>query len=115
MYFNNVGLLQYDTALHRSLLPAVEADKLGPYKVGTERLKKFDELIREFPSDLATPMEIPFIRQVVRNEVKRRRRLLNAESKLEESSSLSQQPDDHMLFYPEKGNFFSFIYDHSDF
>lgn len=103
-----------DTALYRSLLPASESNKLGPYKVGTERLKKYDDLVGEFPKDLATPIEIPFLRSAVRNEVKRRNRLLNVESK-PESSSQSQHPDDHKLFYPDKGNHFSLIYNHEDF
>jgi len=102
--------------LHRSLLPVSESNKLGLYKAGTERLKMYDSLISEFPTDLVTPMEIPYLRSVVRNEVKRRNRLMNLkeESKLE-GSSLSQPPDDHKLFYPEKGNQFTFLYNHEDF
>jgi len=53
--------------------------KLGPYKPNNERLKKFDHLIQELPSDLATPIDAAFLRKVVRrarqNSSKRRKML----------------------------------------
>mmetsp|Transcript_37369 Transcript_37369/g.55018 ORF Transcript_37369/g.55018 Transcript_37369/m.55018 type:complete len:650 (+) Transcript_37369:159-2108(+) len=37
-----------------------------PYKPNNERLKKFDEILEEFPSDLATPIDAAYLRKVVR-------------------------------------------------
>ncbi len=96
--------------MYRSLLPVSESQKLGLYKVGTERLKKFDVLVGEFPDDLLYPMEIPYLRSIVRNEVKRRNRMMTLDSKTE-----SQPLDDHKLFYPYKGTIFTFIFNHDDF
>jgi len=82
-----------------------ESNNLGPYKVGTERLKKYDVLVGEFPQDLVTPMEIPYLRSVVRNEVKRRHKL----------GIIAPTVTCTKLFYPDKGTHFTFIYNDEDF
>jgi hypothetical protein len=104
---NKYSQFELIIALYRSLLPESELSKLGPFKMGAERLKKFDELVQEFPSDLIPPMQISSLRQVVRNEVKRRGR--------QSGSSQSQQTVDRGLHCPEKGKYFEFDYNQADF
>mmetsp|Transcript_21973 Transcript_21973/g.64972 ORF Transcript_21973/g.64972 Transcript_21973/m.64972 type:complete len:740 (-) Transcript_21973:234-2453(-) len=48
-------------ARRRDLEPGLE-----PFKPGKERLKKFDDLVDEFPPDLAIPIDVVELRKVVR-------------------------------------------------
>ena len=55
-------------ATHRELLPPSSKKKAGSFKVGTERLKKYDAMLEEFPKNLETPIDAPFLRKVVRRK-----------------------------------------------
>jgi len=42
--------------------------KRKPFKANVEKLKKFDDLVNEFPKNLATPVDISYLRKIVRQE-----------------------------------------------
>mmetsp|Transcript_11560 Transcript_11560/g.21859 ORF Transcript_11560/g.21859 Transcript_11560/m.21859 type:complete len:238 (+) Transcript_11560:817-1530(+) len=42
--------------------------KRKPFKANVEKLKKFDGLVNEFPKNLATPVDISYLRKIVRQE-----------------------------------------------
>mmetsp|Transcript_3944 Transcript_3944/g.5143 ORF Transcript_3944/g.5143 Transcript_3944/m.5143 type:complete len:701 (+) Transcript_3944:204-2306(+) len=67
-------------AKYRDMLPTKK--KGTEFKVGTERLKKYDQMIEEFPNNLQTPIDAPFLRKVVR----RKRQNENKKLKLMEES-----------------------------
>lgn len=50
---------------HNDSLPA---SKRKQFKPNTEKLKKFDELITEFPKNLVTPIDVSYLRKIVRQE-----------------------------------------------
>ena len=39
-----------------------------PFKPTTEKLKKFDELVKEFPKNLLVPIDISCLRKIARQE-----------------------------------------------
>ena len=57
------------------MLPKKKSKPL--FRAAVERLKKFDELLKEFPKDLAHPIDASYLRKVVRrarqNSSKRRK------------------------------------------
>ena len=46
-------------------LQAAKNNEKDVYKIGVERLKKFDSMIKVFPKKLATPIDPSFLRKVV--------------------------------------------------
>lgn len=50
-------------AVHISTLPESEREDFKPT---SEKLKKFDNLVTEFPTNLSTPIDIPTLRVIVR-------------------------------------------------
>jgi len=62
-------------AKHRTLQPKRRGGKIEQFKAGVERLKKYDEMLEEFPNNLVNPIDAIFIRKLVRrtrqNEKKR--------------------------------------------
>ncbi len=56
--FGTIGTTA-NSAKHRDLLPT---KKKGPeFKIGTERLKKYDQMLEEFPKNLEIPVDAPFL------------------------------------------------------
>jgi len=53
-------------AKQRSLQPKKRGGKIEHFKAGVERLKKYDEMLEEFPKNLVTPIDAIFIRKLVR-------------------------------------------------
>jgi len=53
-------------AKHRALKPKKEGGKIKHFKAGVERLKKYDEMLDEFPKNLLVPIDAVFIRKLVR-------------------------------------------------
>lgn len=55
---------------------------IEPFKVGVERLKKYDKMLTEFPKNLEIPVEPTYLRLLVRrrrqNQNKRKKELQNA-------------------------------------
>jgi hypothetical protein len=74
-----IHMIQLFKAKHRDLLPK---KKGAEFKVGTERLKKYDQMLGEFPKNLEIPVDAPFLRKVVR----RKRQNENKRLKLLEES-----------------------------
>ena len=50
-------------AVHIASLPEKEREDFKPH---SEKMKKFDDLVTEFPKNLATPIDVSFLRLVVR-------------------------------------------------
>lgn len=72
-----------NTAKYRSLIPKKKG--VEPYKVGVERLKKYDKMLSAFPSNLEIPVEPAFLRLLVR----RRRQNQNKRVKKESTDGAS--------------------------
>jgi len=53
-------------AKSRALQPKKKGTKSEQFKAGVERLKKYDEMLAEFPKNLLHPIDAIFIRKVVR-------------------------------------------------
>jgi len=80
------GICRYATELlyisyvfhYSSLLPVgkyndtLPAIKRKQFKPAAEKLKKFDEMLEEFPNNLATPVDLTLLRKIVRWERWRR-------------------------------------------
>ena len=49
---------------YRSLLAEKNKEK-DTFKIGIERLKKYDTMVKVFPKNLATPIDPTFLRKVV--------------------------------------------------
>lgn len=49
-------------------METLPANKRKPFKPGTEKLKKFDDMVKEFPKNLATPIDLSYLRKIVRQE-----------------------------------------------
>ena len=61
-----------------------DMSKKDSFKPGVERLKKYDKMLKRFPQDLVTPIDVAFIRKIVRrvrqNAQKRRKSKGDGES-----------------------------------
>lgn len=99
-------------AKSRDLLPG---KKKGPeFKVGTERLKKYDQMLEEFPKNLEIPVDASFLRKVVRrkrqNENKRMKLMEESVKKVEvvktETKKKKREPVLLRLNLPCKGQKF---------
>lgn len=68
-------------AIHNESLPE---KKRKDYKINDERMKKFDEMVPEFPTKLATPIDASYLRLAVRqvksNRARQEKRKSGAES-----------------------------------
>lgn len=98
-------------AKYRDLLPPKK--KVTEFKVGTERLKKYDAMLEEFPKNLETPIDAPFLRKVVRrkrqNENKRMKLLEESGKKVEIikiEKKKKREPPVLRLTLPKKGEMF---------
>jgi hypothetical protein len=110
----------FNTAKYRSLAP--KKKNLEPYKVGVERLKKYDKMITTFPKNLEIPIEPTFLRLLVR----RRRQNQNKRVKKEglEAASIAsvatpvkkKKPSVLKLLVPQASDKFPTItYNEADF
>lgn len=92
-------------ALYRDELPKKKGKK--QFKAAVERLKKFDSLLKEFPTDLAHPVDASYLRKIVRrarqNSSKRRKLALEKNSTTGEitgpssPSSIRKDKDDKII------------------
>mmetsp|Transcript_53342 Transcript_53342/g.113316 ORF Transcript_53342/g.113316 Transcript_53342/m.113316 type:complete len:850 (+) Transcript_53342:82-2631(+) len=98
---------------HNESLPA---SKRKPFKPSTEKLKKFEDMLNEFPKNLATPVEVSHLRKVVRQERSNKsRREKRKESGVGDGNAagggtveLEEQQQSEILI-PRKGTEFSSI------
>ena len=115
--------------MHISTLPEGQREEFKP---NSEKLKKFDKLVTEFPTNLSTPIDKPALRIIVR----RMRTNKNKAQARASASSVSPAKDKSIvvkpvvkeekvlalvkqevkLDAPQKGNLFSsIIFDRSNF
>merc|ERR1719401_1589790 len=84
-------------------------DKRKHFKPNTEKLKKFDAMLLEFPKNLAVPMEVSYLRKIVRqersNKSRRERRKDGSVDNVDEMAE--QQPQEFEILVPQKGIDFS--------
>jgi len=134
------GICRYATELlyisyvfhYSSLLPVgkyndtLPAIKRKQFKPAAEKLKKFDEMLEEFPNNLATPVDLTLLRKIVRWErsnKQRREKRKSGESVVGAASASTpnaatkqQQPGDVMVDVPRSGTDFPMIvFDKRDF
>ena len=84
------------------------------FKVGVERLKKYDQMILTFPNNLEVPIDAPFLRLLVR----RKRQSQSKKSKMIKAENATKKATTTMmeLMIPGKGVKFPEVeYQKSDF
>jgi len=64
----NIFALPVCVANHRTLVGASKKRGKDVFKVGVERLKKYDQMILTFPKNLEVPIDAPFLRLLVRRK-----------------------------------------------
>jgi len=82
---NDTFMSLFSQANYRDLLPSKK--KGSEFKVGTERLKKYDQMLEAFPKNLETPVDAPFLRKIVR----RKRQNENKRLRLMEDSTVKSK------------------------
>lgn len=106
-------------AKHRSLQPQKRGGKIEQFKAGVERLKKYDEMLEEFPKNLVNPIDAIFIRKLVRRtrqNANKRMKALAATGDVSESAKKSKASKMMTLVVPGKGlTFPSVLFNDVDF
>ncbi|KAL3766210.1 hypothetical protein ACHAW5_002556 [Stephanodiscus triporus] len=100
---------------YNETLPAVKRKQFKPVM---EKLKKFDEMLGEFPKNLATPIDVSYLRTMVRMERSRRQRSEKRKSgEGGDANVATKQQSQHVeIHVPQKGTDFPFIvFDRRDF
>ena len=107
---------------YNETLPAI---KRKQFKPAGEKLKKFDEMLEEFPNNLATPVDLTLLRKIVRwersNKQRREKRKSGegvgaASPSTTNAATKLQQPQDVMVNVPRSGTDFPIIiFDKRDF
>lgn len=116
--------------MHISTLPEGQREEFKP---NSEKLKKFDKLVTEFPTNLSTPIDKPALRIIVRrmrtNKNKAQARASASSVSPSKDKSIAVKPvvvkeekvfawvkQEVKLDAPQKGNLFSsIIFDRSNF
>ena len=95
-------------AIHNESLPE---KKRKDYKINDERMKKFDEMIPEFPTKLATPIDASYLRLAVRqvksNRARQEKRKSGAESP-KKRQVVTEKVEINMNV-PQKGSEFAIV------
>jgi len=93
-------------AKHRTLQPKRKGGKIEQFKAGVERLKKYDEMLEEFPKNLLNPIDAIFIRKVVRRtrqNANKRMKAIAATGDVSESAKKNKVSKMITLAVPGKG------------
>jgi hypothetical protein len=98
------------------------------FKPVTEKLKKFDDMLEEFPKNLATPIDVSYLRKIVRMERSNKQKRENNRQRKEKRRSgeggdadpkiaiTQQQPQDGIIHIPRRGTKFpTIVFDKRDF
>lgn len=96
-------------AKHRSLQPKKKGGKIEHFKAGVERLKKYDEMLEEFPKNLVTPIDAIFIRKLVRRtrqNANKRMKALAATWEVPDAAKKIKVSETITLLVPGKGSTF---------
>ena len=89
--------------------------KRKEFKTHTEKLKKFDDMIKEFPKNLATPIDVPYLRKIVRqeksNKSRREKRMgvVTTTGGSAASGEKKEQQHDSEIIIPQRGLQFSSV------
>ena len=98
-----------------------DGSKRKTFKPGTEKLKKFEDMVKEFPKNLATPVDIAFLRKIVRQERSNKTRRDKRKSGGGGDGTAAgygdlQQHQDSNINIPQRGTeFSSIVFDTQDF
>ena len=105
---SNCILGKYDTTLPK--------EKRKNFKLNTEKKNKFDRMVQEFPNNLAVPLEISYLRKIVRQErSKKQRREKRKEGSIDNMTTArdrmvaEQQQQEFEMCVPQKGTHFSSV------
>ncbi|KAL3823755.1 hypothetical protein ACHAXA_004848, partial [Cyclostephanos tholiformis] len=110
---------------YNEILPAYMRKQFKPV---TEKLKKFDDMLEEFPKNLATPIDVSYLRKIVRMERSNKQKRENNRQRKEKRRSgeggdadpkiaiTQQQPQDGIIHIPRRGTKFpTIVFDKRDF
>lgn len=93
---------------HNASLPE---NKRKDYKITTEKMKKFDEMITEFPKKLATPIDATYLRAAVRrvrsNKARQEKRKSGSET-LKQRQTVTEKVEVN-INVPQKGSEFALV------
>jgi len=106
-------------AKRRSLQPKKKGGMIEHFKAGVERLKKYDDMLEEFPINLAVPIDATALRKLVRRNrqnTNKRMKTLAATTEITETAKKDTHRKSMKLTVPGKGlKFISFKFDDADF
>jgi hypothetical protein len=118
-------LITDPTGKYNETLPAIKRKQFKPV---TEKLKKFDDMLEEFPKNLATPIDLSYLRKIVRMERSNKQKRENNRQRKEkrksgeggdaDSATAQQkpQPQDGTVHIPRRGTEFpTIVFDKKDF
>lgn len=116
---------------YNETLPAIKRKQFKPV---AEKLKKFDDMLEEFPKNLATPIDASYLRKIVRMERSNKQKRENTRQRKEkrksgesgDADSISTikavtaqqkpQPHDGTVHIPSQGTEFpTIVFDTKDF
>lgn len=103
---------------HNESLPKA---KQKPFKPHQEKLNKFDDMIDQFPKNLATPIDVHYLRKIVRQEKSNRARREKRQSggaaaAVAAAVAAHVKQEESEVTVPQKGNdFSSVVFDGKDF
>jgi len=88
-------------------------NKRNKFKLNTEKKNKFDRMVQEFPNNLAVPLEISYLRKIVRQErSNKQRREKRKDGSIDNMTTArdrmaEQQQQEFKMCVPQKGTHFS--------
>lgn len=84
--------------------------KQKPFKTHNEKQKKFDDMIKEFPKNLATPIDVQYLKKIVRQEKSNRaRREKRKDGSTGGVAVVQVKQEESEIHIPQKGMEFSSI------
>jgi hypothetical protein len=85
-------------------------NKRKDYKIKNEKMKKFDEMVSEFPNKLATPIDATYLRAAVRrvrsNKARQEKRKSGTETPKRQTVTEKVEIN---ITVPQKGNEFALV------
>ena len=116
--------LYYQQGDYNATLPAVKRKHFKPIQ---EKQTKFDSMLDEFPKNLATPIDVSYLRKIVRMESSNKKRREKRKSgsggggeavaRIDDATSTMKQPQqDVVVCIPQKGlNFPTIKFNEQDY
>lgn len=86
------------------------------FKPTKEKQKKFDEMINEFPKNLATPIDVNYLRKIARQERSNALRKEKRKQGIAAAVAVEVKQEDSTIFIPQKGTeFATIVFNKQDF